>query len=145
MNNLKQISSGIALLVMTATIAGCNNTSGPSDGLTLKSHSKPATLVTSLAKTAQHCWFKSKDKTFHSYRLAVEVNSYAGRPRFLLVPKSDPGALPLLVVQAESKGSKTSGKYAALQTYGPLLSGKHGKRITSDIERWANGNTACNS
>ena len=76
-------------------------------------------------------------------RMSNEVNSYAGRPRFLLVKRSDPNGLPLLVVQAEKKGSSTSGTYTNIQTFGPLLQTTNGKRITDDVSHWSKGNTDC--
>lgn len=96
-----------------------------------------------IAKAAQTCWFKSKDVAFRNYRLANEVNSPAGRPRILLVPKSDPSALPKLVVQAEKKGDTTSGNFTDIQAYGPILSTSSGSRITNDVKRWATGNGEC--
>lgn len=134
-------SRSIALTALML-LAGCQ-TGIPSDALSLKSDTAPTSIMVSVAKAAQQCWFKSRDSAFSGYRLANEVNSPAGRPRILLVPKRDPGALPLLVVQAEKKGSNTSGAYTDIQAFGPILASGNGKRITDDVRRWASGNSNC--
>jgi hypothetical protein len=136
----------VLLLLSAAALAlvACQNTSGgPSSALSLQTKQSPTDAVTHIARAAQKCWFQSKDPAFSGFRLAAEVNSYAGRPRFLLVPRKNPGGLPELVVQAEKRGDSASGSYTGVETYGPLLSGPHGKRITGDVERWANGSSDC--
>ena len=129
----------VAVLII---LSSCQ-TGAPSGELSINTKEAPQAAVVKLAKIAQSCWFKSGDGAFASYRLASEVNSYAGRPRFLLVPKKNPSGLPSLVVQAESKGDSSSGKYTNIQTFGPMLSTNNGQRITDDIRRWSGGNTAC--
>ncbi len=104
---------------------------------------KPAVAVAVIAKKAQTCWFKSGDKAFTGFRLANEVNSFAGKPRFLLVPRKNPGGLPVLVVQAEEKGKTASGKFTNIQTFGPLLQTAQGRRILIDVNRWTKGETTC--
>lgn len=141
----KKVLSTLLLCVSltgTLSLSACQKTpvDGPSGGLTLTTNKAASATIVAIAKTAQTCWFKSKDPAFKSFRLAAEVNSYAGRPRFLLVPKSNPGGLPKLVVQAEPKNGKTS-----VTAFGPMLSTTHGKRITTDIQRWATGSTSCNT
>lgn len=130
---------------LALVLAGCQAEKGnqSSPDLALKSSTSPSEMVVSLARTAQTCWFKSKDPVFAKYRLASEVNSYAGRPRFLLVPKNNPGGLPELVVQAERAGTAASGKYTNVQTFGPLLRSGNGKRISDDVKRWAKGDKSC--
>lgn len=127
---------------IVSSVSACQ-TGSPSDALTLKSKQEPTAIMVKIAKAAQTCWFKSKDVAFRNYRLANEVNSPAGRPRILLVPKSDPSALPKLVVQAEKKGDTTSGNFTDIQAYGPILSTSSGSRITNDVKRWATGNGEC--
>jgi hypothetical protein len=105
---------------------------------TMISSQKPASAVASIARTAQTCWFKSKDKSFRIYRIANEVNSFAGKPRFLIVPRKNPGGLPLLVVEAQQVGGKTS-----ISAFGPLLNTADGRRILGDVNRWSRGETAC--
>jgi hypothetical protein len=103
----------------------------PSDG-------KSAALRTMehIAIAAQSCWFASKDPGFKSYRMANELNSYSGRPRFLLVPAKHPEGKPLLVVQAE-------GPAPSLQAFGPLMQEPLGARIQGDLKRWASGSSNC--
>jgi len=74
----------------------------------------PQTLMVHVAKRMQACWFKKNDPAFRNYRLATEVNSYAGKPRVLIVPKNNPAGLPKLVVQAERRGAQN-----ILSTFGP--------------------------
>ena len=54
-----------------------------------------------IAIAAHACWFVSKDPAFKPYHMANELNSFSGRPRFLLVPAKHPEGKPLLVVQAK--------------------------------------------
>ncbi|MCP4184019.1 MAG: hypothetical protein GY761_11990 [Hyphomicrobiales bacterium] len=70
--------------------------------------------------------------------MANEINSYAGRPRLLLVPKHNPAGLPSLVVQAQSKDDLTR-----LHAFGPLLATHAGKAISADLKNWTSGKTAC--
>ena len=135
---LGKICLGFSLCLLSACQSG-----QPSGALSLNSKTSPTSLIVSIAKTIQTCWFKSHDPAFKPYRLASEVNSYAGRPRLLLVPRKNPGGLPTLVVQAEQRGDKNSGKFTNLQTYGPILQSNSGKRITDDIKRWSLGSTNC--
>ena len=123
-------------------LAACQ-TGSPSASLSIKTKETPVNAITSIARTAQKCWFKSGDKAFNGMRMSNEVNSYAGRPRILLVKRSDPNGLPLLVVQAETKGDTTSGTFTNIQTFGPLLQTNNGKRITDDVSRWSKKNTNC--
>lgn len=129
-------------LLVLALAAGCQ-TQSSSDALAINAKEEPRAVIVSLAKTAQNCWFKSGDKEFAKFRLAAEVNSHAGRPRFLLVPRNNPGGLPSLVVQAEQRGDTASGRFTRVQTFGPLLETRNGQRITSDVKRWISGNTTC--
>jgi hypothetical protein len=80
-----------------------------------------------VAIAAHKCWFDSKDEAFRPYRFANELDSHSGNPRFLLVPAKNYGGLPLLVVQAR----------------GALLQEPLGARISSDVSRWASGNSSC--
>ncbi len=89
-----------------------------------------------VATAAHRCWFANKDSAFTSYSFANELNSFTGRPRFLLVPRGDYGARPLLVVQAE-------GVAGEVQAFGPLMNGASGPRISADIRRWSAGDTVC--
>ena len=134
--------SWMALPFLGLGLASCQ-TGSPSGALSINTSNPPRPSIVNLARTAQTCWFKSGDRAFRPYRLASEVNSHAGRPRFLLVPRNNPTGLPALVVQAENRRSEATGNYTNLQTFGPLLSSNSGKRITDDIRRWNSGNSSC--
>ncbi|WP_157015407.1 hypothetical protein [Mesorhizobium xinjiangense] len=126
---------GQRIFVCAATLialTACQSGSGPA------ASGKSAALQTMerIAIHAHKCWFASKDPDFRSYRLADELNSFSGRPRFLLVPAQAPELRPLLVVQAE-------GPRPDLQAFGPLMDGPLGSRIAADIRRWNAGSSAC--
>lgn len=132
----------IGVLAVVVLVASCQG-NPPSVSTSINTKQKPETAVANLAKTAQKCWFKSGDKAFKAYRMANEVTSHAGQPRFLLVPRKNPGGLPLLVVQAVKKGDTASGEYTNINTFGPLLEGAEGTRILGDVNRWSKGDTKC--
>lgn len=104
------------------------------------SSGKSAALRTmeQVATAAHKCWFASKDPDFRPYGFANELNSFSGRPRFLLVPARRHEAKPLLVVQAE-------GTPARLQAFGPLMQEPLGARIGADLQRWSAGDQSCAS
>jgi hypothetical protein len=125
------------LLLGMAFLPACQS-GGPVDTISLSTPAKPQTLIVSVGKLMQKCWFKSGNRTFRSFRLANETNSFAGRPRLLLVPKNKPTGLPSLVVQAENHKGATQ-----LQIFGPLLSTQAGQAISADIKNWTSGKTTC--
>ena len=90
------------IIAGTLFLAACQANQGPVS-TSMNTKQKPETAVASIAKVAQKCWFKSGDKAFRSYRLANEVSSFSGQPRFLLVPRKNPGGLPLLVRSSRTK------------------------------------------
>lgn len=127
---------GLAALMLVTTLAGCQaDNSTPAGG---GSGGKSAALLSmeQVATAAYRCWFDGKDAAFRSYSFANELNSFSGRPRFLLVPKNNFGGKPLLVVQAEGAAGQVT-------AFGPLMDGEHGARIASDIGRWRSGDGAC--
>lgn len=130
------------IIAGTLFLAACQSNNGPVS-TSMNTNQKPETAVAGIAKVAQKCWFKSGDKAFKPYRLANEVSSFSGQPRFLLVPRKNPGGLPLLVVQAEQRGDTASGTFTRINAFGPLLQTKEGNRILSDVNRWSRGNTKC--
>ncbi|MCT8990980.1 hypothetical protein NYR54_11875 [Chelativorans sp. SCAU2101] len=127
------VAAPLAALMMLA-LGACKATvpaSRPSSG---KSASLQA--MEQVAMAAHRCWFASADKAFSAYRMANELNSFSGRPRFLVVPSGDYEGLPLLVVQAEGESRR-------IEFFGPLLEGSLGPRITADLQRWQRGDTSC--
>jgi len=125
----------LALIAGTVALASCQ--SKPAAVVNIPA-GKSAALRTmeQVGIAAQTCWFASKDKVFARYSFANELNSMTGQPRFLLVPKGNFGGKPLLVVQAKGNSSR-------VEAFGPLLEGEHGKRISSDIDRWSRGESGC--
>lgn len=124
------IVGGCALLV------ACQSTKpAPSPG-TGSSQNAALRNMEVVATAAYRCWFASNDREFRGYSFANELNSFTGRPRFLLVPKGNYGGRPLLVVQAE-------GPVGSVTSFGPLLSGPSSARVSADLNRWSSGNTAC--
>jgi len=132
---LNRFAAGtLCLLAMVAQ--GCQST--PPATVATPAPAKSAALrsMEPVAIAAHRCWFASGDPAFRDYSFANELDSHSGRPRFLIVPRSNYGGRPLLVVQAE-------GPQGSLTTFGPLLDGPAGERIRSDIARWSTGGTAC--
>lgn len=124
---------GAICLLAAAAATGCQSgADAPATG------GKSAALrnMEQVAIAAHRCWFDSGDAAFAKYSFANELNSFSGRPRFLLVPKGDFGGRPLLVVQAEGAAGQVT-------TFGPLMGGEHGQRIASDIGRWRSGDSGC--
>ncbi len=100
--------------------------------------SSPQSLMAEVATQVQACWFRSKDKRFAKYTLSPELNSYAGRPRILLVPRGRQSALPVLVAQAERVNGQT-----VFSSYGPLVGQTGGAALQGDLSRWASGERTC--
>ena len=121
-------------LPILALLAACQSENAPA----LNSGGKSAALRTmeQIAIAAHACWFVSKDPAFKPYHMANELNSFSGRPRFLLVPAKHPEGKPLLVVQAE-------GAAPDVQAFGPLMDEALGERITADVRRWSSGSSSC--
>ena len=125
-----------ALLLAAGLLAACQTE--PAADIPAASGGKSAALrnMEQVAIAAHRCWFASDDPAFAGYSFANELNSFSGQPRFLLVPKNDFGGRPLLVVQA-------SGPAGTVTSFGPLLDGPEGGRVSADIARWSAGSQAC--
>ena len=127
-----------AIVLSLAALAGCQSDKASGPGALAHSSGNAAlTTMERVALAANTCWFKSKDSSFRGYAMAPELNSFSGLPRFLVVPAKNPGARPLLVVQAE-------GNPAKVEAFGPMMHQPVGNRIASDIRRWADGKSDCN-
>jgi len=125
----------LLLSALGLALAGCQAAPKPRAEV---GSAKSASLraMEQVATQAYRCWFASGDPAFRPYRFANELNSFSGQPRFLLVPAKDFGGRPLLVVQAK-------GASAQVETFGPLLDGPLGGRVSSDVSRWSAGGTGC--
>ncbi len=122
-------------LAAAAALAACqSDDAGPGPGSGVKSAALRS--MEQVAIAAHKCWFAAKDPAFSDYAFANELNSFSGKPRFLLVPKRNFSGRPLLVVQAEGPAGKVS-------AFGPLMDGPLGPRISADIGRWSAGNGDC--
>lgn len=129
----RSLLAAAALSAATA-LAACQSEDKPAPG----AGGKSAALRTmeQVAIAAHKCWFAAKDPAFRDYSFANELNSFSGRPRFLLVPKRNFSGRPLLVVQAEGPAGKVS-------AFGPLMDGPLGARISADVGRWSAGDGDC--
>ncbi len=130
----RSLLASVAVVAVTA-LAACQSEDvkpGPGTG------GKSAALrsMEQVAIAAHKCWFASKDAAFRDYSFANELNSFSGRPRFLLVPKRNFSGKPLLVVQAEGPAGRVS-------AFGPLMDGPLGARIAADVGRWSTGDGDC--
>jgi len=136
MSGFSRRMSAAALLSGIAFLAACQSNS-PRNG-TPAAPTKSASLqvMEQVAIAAHRCWFASRDPAFRPYRMANELNSFSGRPRFLLVPAGNYEARPLLIVEAE-------GSSRNVDVFGPLMGEAVGSRISADVARWAAGDTSC--
>ncbi len=126
------ILAGVSLFL---ALAACQS-KAPAPAPAASGKSASLRAMETVAIAAHKCWFASKDPAFKQYRMANELNSFSGTPRFLLVPAKDYGGRPLLVVQATGASSK-------VDVFGPLLTEALGARINSDVSRWAAGDNDC--
>jgi hypothetical protein len=130
---MKKFAIVVGAASLLLALAACQSkTSTPS------SSGKSASLraMETVAIAAHKCWFAAKDPAFRAYRMANELNSFSGTPRFLIVPAKDYGGRPLLVVQATGNSSR-------VDVFGPLMGDPLGTRIGADIGRWATGDNSC--
>jgi hypothetical protein len=125
------------LILTLISLTACQ-ASGPAGEFELSVKQKPRKLMLTISRNVQNCWFKGANPNFRKFRMANELNSYAGMPRLLLVPKNNPTGLPSLVVQAQSKDNLTR-----LHVFGPLLATNAGKTISADLKNWTSGKTTC--
>lgn len=134
---MSPLSFGRALAATTlasglAAMAGCQSSTPLESG----NSSASVVAMERVMKSATACWYAAGDSDFKPYRLAPELDAIAGPPRLLIVPASAPQGRPLAVVEAH-------GASAQVVTYGPLMARPVGKRIASDVQRWAGGNASC--
>lgn len=129
------ILTAAALSALAVLAASCQS-KPRAPMITLNDSHTALSTMERVAVAANGCWFKSADPAFARYVMAPELNSFTGRPRILVVERSQPTGRPLLVVQAE-------GNPAKLAAFGPMMSGPGGARISADVIRWAGGTKSC--
>ena len=118
-------------------LSSCQSARHPGPGpLTLTSAQSALPVMEMMSQAATACWFKTRNADFRAYKMAAELNSFSGRPRFLLVPVKNPTARPLLVVQAE-------GNPAKIEVFGPMMGQPVGSKIAHDVKLWAEGQKQC--
>lgn len=118
-------------------LSSCQSARQPGPGpLTLTSAQSALPVMEMMSQAATACWFKTRNADFRAYKMAAELNSFSGRPRFLLVPVKNPTARPLLVVQAE-------GNPAKIEVFGPMMGQPVGSKIAHDVKLWAEGQKQC--
>ena len=103
-----------------------------------RSGEKPVAVAARIAENIPRCWFSGTRPAFAPYSYAPELTSYSDRPRVLIVPKSDPGGLPKLVIEASSAGGGTS-----VKLFGPLMASPEAAAINRDVGRWVDGAASC--
>lgn len=137
-SQFSRVAARAGAVAIVAVLAACQSGSKESKQSAPSGKSAALLKMEQVTIAAHKCWFASNDPAFRPYRLANELNSFSGRPRFLLVPAKRPESRPLLVVQAE-------GTPARLETFGPLMQDSLATRIDTDINRWAAGDRSCGS
>ena len=129
---MKKLPLVAAAVMVAMALVGCQSKEVESSG----GKSASLRVMEQVAIAAHKCWFASKDPAFKPYRMANELNSFSGQPRFLLVPANNYGGKPLLVVQAQGNSSR-------VEVFGPLMGVPLGARIGTDVNRWMNGDDVC--
>ena len=133
----RKASGALAWFAAATLVAACQ---AKTPAASNSGSGKSAALRTmeQVAIAAHRCWFASKDPDFAPYRMANELNSFSGQPRFLLVPARNSEGRPLLVVQARGNSSQ-------VEVFGPIMGEALGSRVAVDIERWRSGDNSCSA
>jgi hypothetical protein len=136
---VRRVAVAIAAPAAAAALllAGCQS-APKKDYVEFQAASDPTNVASALSERMAECWFNAGRADFADFIYAPELNSYAGRPRVLVVSRADPGGLPKLVVEATEAKRVTS-----VKLFGPLLSTPGGPRISADVGRWAGGAPGC--
>ena len=129
------IVSGCIAALATA-LAAC--TTRAPDYLEYAAYQDTNTVASRITERVGACWFEDGNDAFARFAYAPELNSFSGKPRILIVPKSDPAGLPQLVIEV-SEGKRAT----VVKLFGPLLATSRGTAIQRDVERWADGGTDC--
>ena len=128
-----------AAVGLTAVLLASCQSRGPArDYAEFPSNQDAVTTASGITDQMRQCWFGDARGAFAAYSYAPELNSFSGRPRVLVVEKTDPTGLPKLVVEATS-----SERGSSVKLFGPLMASAEAVSISRDIERWAGGATGC--
>ncbi len=123
----------VCILAAAFALSACQSSAPPPS----KTHGHSALdIMERVAVGANRCWLKSGDPAFKAYSMAPELDSYSGKPRFLLVRRGSHDIRPVLVVQAQ-------GNPGRLEAFGPMMGEPAGARVAHDIRRFANGDKDC--
>jgi hypothetical protein len=129
----------ITLLLGLLGLAACQSQpKATRDYAEFRSDEQPVAVAMRIADNVRACWFAGGRPAFAQYSYAPELTSYSNRPRVLVVPKSDPGGLPKLVIEASKARDGTS-----VKLFGPLMASPESAAISRDVARWVNGATGC--
>ncbi len=136
---MSRLASALATpaVAVALLLAGCQSVP-KKDYLEFNAASDPTNVASALSERMAECWFATGRADFADFIYAPELNSYAGRPRILVVSRTDPGGLPKLVVEASKAKRGTS-----VKLFGPLLSTGSGPGISADVGRWVTGQDGC--
>ena len=127
-----------AIRALLPLLAACQTGEASRDYAEFQSRQDPGTTAARIAERVRVCWFGGARPEFAAFSYAPELNSFANRPRVLIVPKADPGGLPKLVIEAS-----VSGHGASVKLFGPLMAGGEAAAIGRDVERWTAGASGC--
>ena len=124
--------------MLAVALAACQTGDPARDYAEFRSAQPPATAAALIADNVRACWFGAARPAFADYSYAPELNSYADRPRVLIVPKADPAGLPKLVIEASAAERGSS-----VKLFGPLMASAEAPSISRDVGRWAGGASGC--
>jgi hypothetical protein len=131
------VKAAFAAVALALALSGCRASAPGIETASQPGDSSALSTMERVAVAAQRCWFRASDPRFSGLIMSPELTSHSGKPRILAVPQGNIGGLPKLVVEA-------SGSPARINTFGPLVDGSaESARISSDITRWASGETTC--
>jgi hypothetical protein len=131
------VRRGVLCAFAAFLLAACQS-APQNDYHEIRAAQDPHSVAGHIATQVGACWFAGARPAFAAYSYAPELNSFAGRPRVLIVPKSDPTGLPKLVIEASQAKEATS-----VKVFGPLMASAEGPAISRDVARWAGGAAGC--
>ena len=127
-----------AICALLPLLAACQTGGASKDYAEFRSAQDPGSTAARIAENVGACWFRGARPAFADLSYAPELNSFANRPRVLIVSKSDPGGLPKLVIEASA-----AERGASVKLFGPLMAGGEAAAISRDVERWTASAGGC--